>query len=143
MSEFAYELPAESGPLAGAAENAQRGVVTHITVHGERVAAIVPESLFEMVNHLVALLAGNQSLAELITILPAAFPWARSLPPHELSAFARELHAAAANQSTDRVEPVLLGWHATADVYADPELVVALKTPLGDYGPVPQPHATG
>ena len=141
MSEFAHELPADSGPLAGAAENAQRGVVTHITVHGERVAAIVPEALFEMVNYLVALLASDQSLLQLPAILSAAFPWAQFLPPHELKAFARELREAAASDTPGRVEHVMHGWRATADVYADPALLEALQAPLGDYGSVSEPHA--
>jgi hypothetical protein len=33
--------------LASAVEDARRGVVTHLTVDGQRVAAIVPESLIE------------------------------------------------------------------------------------------------
>jgi hypothetical protein len=44
MSEPAGELPADSPAVAEAAENARRGVITHLTVTGKRVAAIVPES---------------------------------------------------------------------------------------------------
>lgn len=49
MSEPARELPADgpAQPLASAVEDARRGVVTHLTVDGQRVAAIVPESLIE------------------------------------------------------------------------------------------------
>jgi hypothetical protein len=81
MSEPAPELSAESEPLTGAAENARRGVVTHITVHGERVAAIVPESIVKLLSDLMALLAGDPHYASLLPqVLPEAFPWARSLP---------------------------------------------------------------
>jgi antitoxin Phd len=47
MSDPARELPANSPAVAAAVENARRGVITHLTVGGERVAAIVPESLIE------------------------------------------------------------------------------------------------
>jgi antitoxin Phd len=47
MSEPARELPADSTTVADAVENARRGVITHLTIGGERVAAIVPESLVD------------------------------------------------------------------------------------------------
>jgi hypothetical protein len=47
MSEPARDLPADSAAVAHAVEDAQRGVITHLTVGGERVAAIVPESVIE------------------------------------------------------------------------------------------------
>lgn len=52
MSEPARELPADgpATPLASAVEDARRGVVTHLTVGGQRVAAIVPESLIEVLR---------------------------------------------------------------------------------------------
>jgi hypothetical protein len=146
MSEPATDLPAESEPLTGAAENARRGVVTHITVHGERVAAIVPESLVRLLNDLVALLAAGDPFMTTTfpQVLPQVFPWARSLPPHELKAAARELHQAAAVGAPDAaelIEETLAGWRATAEVYADPAALAALRAPIGDYGPVPEPHA--
>jgi len=33
------------------------------------------------------------------------------------------------------------GWRATAETYADPELLSALKAPVRDCGPVPEPAA--
>ncbi|HCU96537.1 MAG TPA: prevent-host-death protein [Actinobacteria bacterium] len=49
MSEPAHELPADSPatPLASAVDDARHGVITHLTVGGERVAAIVPESVLD------------------------------------------------------------------------------------------------
>ena len=47
MSEPARDLPADSPAVAGAVANARRGVITHLTLGGERVAAIVPESLID------------------------------------------------------------------------------------------------
>ena len=143
MSEPAPELPAESEALTGVAEDARRGVVTHITVNGERVAAIVPESLIKVLDDLVSLLASDLTLSGLPQTLPQAFPWARSLPFHELKAFARELRQAAITgtpEATEQIERILAGWQATADVYADPATLAALRAPIGDYGPVPEPN---
>jgi antitoxin (DNA-binding transcriptional repressor) of toxin-antitoxin stability system len=47
MSESARDLPVGSPAVEQAVELARRGVITHLTVHGERVAAIVPESVIE------------------------------------------------------------------------------------------------
>jgi hypothetical protein len=47
MSEPAHDLPADSLAVADAVENARRGVITHLTIGGKRVAAIVPESVIE------------------------------------------------------------------------------------------------
>jgi len=48
VSEPARELPAEQPKLlADAVGDARRGVITHVTIAGERVAAIVPESVLD------------------------------------------------------------------------------------------------
>jgi hypothetical protein len=47
MSEPARDLPVGSPAVEEAVELARRGVITHLTIRGERVAAIVPESLVE------------------------------------------------------------------------------------------------
>jgi hypothetical protein len=48
VSDPAHELPAEHPErLADVAADARRGVITHVTIAGERVAAIVPESVLE------------------------------------------------------------------------------------------------
>lgn len=46
MSEPAHDVPV-SPAVEHAVELARRGVITHLTIHGERVAAIVPESLID------------------------------------------------------------------------------------------------
>jgi len=47
MSEPACDLPADSPAVKAAVANARRGVITHLTIGGERVAAIVPESVLD------------------------------------------------------------------------------------------------
>jgi hypothetical protein len=46
MSEPAHDLPV-SPAVEKAVELARRGVIAHLTIRDERVAAIVPESLVE------------------------------------------------------------------------------------------------
>lgn len=47
VSEPARDLPVTSSAVKEAVELARRGVITHLTIGGERVAAIVPESVIE------------------------------------------------------------------------------------------------
>lgn len=47
VSEPVRDVPAYSEAMTAAVANARRGVITHLTIAGERVAAIVPESVIE------------------------------------------------------------------------------------------------
>jgi len=47
MSDPARDLPVSSPTVEQAVELARRGVITHLTIDGERVAAIVPESVLD------------------------------------------------------------------------------------------------
>jgi hypothetical protein len=57
MGQSVPELPAET-PVS-AIDNARRGVATHITIKGERVAAIVSESTLAMAQLLTVLLSAQ------------------------------------------------------------------------------------
>lgn len=116
MGQSAPELPADT--LISAVDNARRGVVTYITINGERVAAIVPESTLASSQLLAVLLTSETAASALPAVLPAAFPWASSLPDHHLTAFAGELRAAVVAESPERVERVLIDWQAVAEVRA-------------------------
>lgn len=120
MGQSVPELPADT--LVSAVDNARRGVATHITIRGERVAAIVSESTLEstlaMSRLLAVLLTSEMAASALPAVLPAAFPWASSLPEEHLKAFAGELREAVVAESTERVERVLLDWQAVAEVRA-------------------------
>ncbi len=118
MGQSTPELPAET--LIGAIDNARRGVVTHITIKGERVAAIVSESTLAMSQLLAALLTSEMAASALPAVLPAAFPWASSLPDTDthLKAFAGELREAVVAESPERVRRVLDDWQAVAEVRA-------------------------
>lgn len=118
MGQHMPELPADT--LVSAVDNAGRGVVTHITIKGERVAAIVSESTLAMSQLLIALLTSEMAASALPAVLPAAFPWARSLPDTDthLKAFASELREAVVAESPERVGRVLNDWQAVAEVRA-------------------------
>ena len=118
MGQSTPELPAET--LVSAIDNARHRVVTHITLKGERVAAIVPEATLAMSQLLAALLTSEMAASALPAVLPAAFPWARSLPDTDthLKAFARELREAVVAESPERIERVLDDWQAVAEVRA-------------------------
>ena len=110
------ELPADT--LASAVDSAGRGVVTHITIKGERVAAIVSESTLAMAQLLAVLLTDEMVASALPAVLPTAFPWARSIPDDELKTFAGALCEAVATGTPERVERVLLDWQAVGEVRA-------------------------
>ena len=116
MGQSTPELPAET--LVSAIDNARHRVVTHITLKGERVAAIVPESTLAMSQLLAVLLTSEMAASALPAVLPAAFPWARSLPDTDthLKAFARELREAVIAESPERIETVLFDWQQVAEV---------------------------
>ena len=116
MGQSAPELPADA--LVGAVDNARRGVETHITIKGERVAAIVSASILAMSHLLVVLLTSEIAASALPAVLPAAFPWASSLPDDHLKEFAGELREAVVAELPERVKRVLLDWRAVAEVRA-------------------------
>jgi hypothetical protein len=118
MGQSTPELPAET--LISAIDNARRGVVTHITIEGVRVAAIVSESTVAMSQLLTALLASEMAASALPAVLPTVFAWASSLPDTDthLKAFASELREAVVAESPERIQRVLDGWQAVAEVRA-------------------------
>jgi len=47
VSEPARDIPVSGPAVEQAVELARRGMITHLTIHGERVAAIVPEAVID------------------------------------------------------------------------------------------------
>jgi hypothetical protein len=82
----------------------------------------------------------------LLEILPQVFPWIRFLTDDDRLMFAQELvDVMDASDELGTPGPVLqlIGqWRHTAEIYADPELLAALRSELeGDFGAVPKPLA--
>jgi uncharacterized protein YbjT (DUF2867 family) len=113
---LAPELPADT--LLSAVDNARRGVVTHITIKDERVAAVVAESTLALAQLLAVLLTSEIAASALPAVLPVAFPWASPIPVDELKMFAGELREAVVAESPERVERVLIDWQAVGEVRA-------------------------
>ena len=119
MSEPAPELDAE---------DALRGVVNQLTINGERVPVIIPGSIIEALRVLAVLLARAQAGGYLLSLLPAAMPWAQSLPEADLPVLASELAeaSAAGEHAPERLAALIRGWQATAELHADPEAMAEL-----------------
>jgi hypothetical protein len=139
----AQQLPADDSPAVQlAAEKARHGVTTHLTVGGERVAVIVPESAHFIGRLLMALLSDDETALVLLRALPDVFPWVRFLPSDDVKLFSVELvktaQACAEPDNMAPLEAVIAAWHHTAEVYADPGLRDELARPLDgvDYGAV-------
>lgn len=80
----------------------------------------------------------------LLDLLPQVFPWIRFLPADDRISFAQELiDVMEASGQLDSPVPVLhliAQWQHTAEIYADPDLLAALRSEeAGDFGPVPRP----
>ncbi len=132
MSESAAELAADDAPLARVADNARRGVATHLTIRGERVAVIMPEGVIEALRDFAALLTNERFARYLPALLPEAIPWVRSLPEADLPVFVSELAAAAASgkDAPEKVAALIGEWRATAGIYADPDETARLRQAL-------------
>jgi hypothetical protein len=82
----------------------------------------------------------------LLDILPKVFPWIRFLTSDDRMTFAQELidvmDASEELGSPAPVLQVITEWRHTAEIYADPELLAALRSEVvGDFGAVPEPGA--
>jgi hypothetical protein len=82
----------------------------------------------------------------LIRVLPRVLPWMHFLPEDSAVEMTNELIAVCAGASALRnIAPVavtLSAWQHTAEIYADPELLSALRhehPAEDDFGPVPYP----
>jgi len=89
----------------------------------------------------LALLKHDPTARALVIAMPEVFPWVRHLSGEELRAFTFELVEAlsdAAELDLDAgADEVIVGWHATARIKADPgEYAEARRATRGDFGRV-------
>jgi hypothetical protein len=123
MSEPAPELDAE---------DALRGVVNQLILHGQRMPVIIPGSVMEVMRTLAELLKRAQDGGYLSSLLPVTMPWVTALPEADLSALGSDLVDAAASgdHAPERLAARLREWQATAEVYADPAEADRLRRAL-------------
>lgn len=122
MSEPASEPPELD------AQDALRGVVNQLTIHGERMSVIIPGSVIEALRDFAALLKGAQETGYLDRLLPIAMPWIEPLPADDREHFVSDLAeaASAGDHAPEQLAAVLREWHETADILADPEAMSGL-----------------
>jgi hypothetical protein len=82
-------------------------------------------------------------MESMLEVLPDAFPWVEFLPAGDREQFLTELVTTLrASDDIDNLAPVaqlITEWQHTAEVYADPALLAALRQDADDFGPVPVP----
>lgn len=94
---------------------------------------------------LTALQRTSEGRTALTEAIPLAYPWARVMPNGAVAEFSRDFvdlfYGCAELGNFAPLAQLVIEWKHTAEVYADPELYVALTRPLTgeDFGPVPHP----
>ena len=100
----------------------------------------VRDMLGLMARLLVVAATEPKAMKRFVAELPALLPWATFLPPHEKEQFLSELFAHAAGcveiNNFEPLQHLIWSWQATADVYANPEIMEMLNAPH-DGPPVP------
>jgi hypothetical protein len=101
-------------------------------------------SIVEFTTRLLAGLVRTENVRALRAVVPDALPWTTFLPADDMETFLAELIATARGAvALDNLAPIavlLTQWRHTAEVYADPRLLMLLtREPEGDLGPVPVP----
>lgn len=99
-----------------------RGVVSQLTINGERMSVIIPGSVIDALPAFAEFLDRADEAGYLTELLPTAMPWARPLTGKELSEFASELRGAAASgdHAPERLAAVMRAWRETAEILGDP-----------------------
>lgn len=130
-----------AGSAAGAEPRSREREIIDVEINGERVTLIVPGSLAEPMRILAGLLASEKASAVLPVLLADVYPWARHLPLEALEEFGADLRSALRDgaEAPGHMEQAVMSWRATAEAYADPDLLAALRAPVSDCGPVPEP----
>lgn len=125
MSEPAPELEAE---------DALRGVVNQLIIHGRRIPVIVPGAVMEMMPVWAELLRRAEARGYLHSLLSATMPWVSVLPDADLSAFAADLTQALSSgtHAPERLAACLREWQATAEIYADPAEADRLRQAISE-----------
>ena len=122
MSEPASEPPELD------AQDALRGVVNQLTIHGQRIPVIIPGSVIEALRDFAALLQGAREKGYLDRLLPTAMPWIEPLSGDEREQFVSDLAqaASAGDHAPERLAAVLREWRETAEILADPKAMAEL-----------------
>ncbi len=128
VSEPARELPDLD------AEDALRGVVNQLTVHGQRMPVIIPGSVIEALRDFAAILVAARGSGYLPRLMRQAMSWTAPLTDGELDQFASGIADAAGSgdHAPERLAAVLREWRETAQVLSDPHALEELEAARAD-----------
>lgn len=131
MSEPARELPELD------AEDALRGVVNQLTIHGQRMPVIIPGSVIEALRDFAGILMAARDSGHLLRLMRQAMPWTAPLSDGELDQFASGMADASGSgdRAPERLATVLREWRETAEVLSDPhalEEIAAARADIAD-----------
>lgn len=102
------------------------------------------EALSATTSMFIALMQRDATARSLLVdVVPEAFPWLRFLPREDVQAFVLELvdtlRAADSVRNAAPIAQVVTDWRHTAEIWADPELLARLQSPVTDAGTVDEP----
>lgn len=128
MSEPARELPELD------AEDALRGVVNQLTIHGQRVPVIIPGSVIQALRDFAGILVAARDSGYLPGLMRQAMPWTAPLSDGELDQFASGIaHASGSgDRAPERLATVLREWRETAEVLSDPNALEEIEAARAD-----------
>jgi len=128
MSEPAREIPELD------AEDALRGVVNQLTIHGRRMPVIIPGSVIEALRDFAGLLMAARDSGYLPRLMRQAMPWTEPLTDGELDQFASGIADASAgdDRAPERLAAVLREWRETAEVLRDPHSLEEIEAARAD-----------
>lgn len=110
------------------AEEAVRGVVNQLTIHGQQLPVIIPRSVIDMLPVLGELLRHAEGAGYLLPLARSAMPWAAPLSDDDMRLLLTDMEEAAASgdHAPERLSAVMRGWRETAEIISDPEAMAEL-----------------
>jgi|HubBroStandDraft_1064217.scaffolds.fasta_scaffold15424_2 hypothetical protein len=128
MSEPAQELPELD------AEDALRGVVNQLTIHGQRMPVIIPGSVIAALRDFAGILIAARDSGELPRLMRQAMPWTAALSGGDLDRFAADITRASSSgdHAPERLAAVLREWRETAEILRDPHALEEIEAARAD-----------
>ncbi len=111
-------------------EDALRGVVNQLTIHGQRMPVIIPGSVIETLMFVSRLVERAQGAGYLPDLMRQAMPWTAPLALDELDQFASDISAAAGSgdYAAERLATVLREWRETAEILGEPDALAGIHS---------------
>jgi hypothetical protein len=110
-------------------EDALRGVVNQLTIHGQKMPVIIPGSVIEALTLVAKLVINAQSAGYLPDLMRQAMPWTAPLSDEELDQFATAIAGASSSgdHAAERLAAVMREWRDTAEILGDHDALAEIK----------------